>query len=472
MNRAKDLIGVREFYTVLVEWNIEHINMKMIKFLCLLLTTIVFIGCQKPKSTIEKNDQELASYFDNLTFNKDFSGVVLIGNKEKVLSFYSGGLSDFELDKEHSIQSKFSIASNTKAFTAGAILKLKSEGKIQLSDKVGKYLPSFTYGDSITILHCLRHESGLSNIDHEKLGSTILSTDKLLSEIGKNPLLFEPGTNGSYSNAGFNVLAAVVEKVSGQKFGDYLDQHFFQPLGMNSSGEFNFGDAPMNLSKSYFPDAPPNLLRELPTFNYSQSLGSGSMYSTAEDLWKWGVAVSERKFNFDFFEEDYPYGWGRDTIAGAFSLNQTGLNNGYVSSLFIFPDKDIVIVLLSNIENELWSSWSKDIAKIHFKDSSNVFHPSKRHLFEDAANQEKFSEFEGTYVRDANRFIVIKKSANGHLYLHLDGNKHGHYLMPVGENTFDLRSFSGTISFKGNDSLNWAAPQRWGGGVESYSKEE
>lgn len=433
---------------------------------------VILCACNEKKENRYSSNKDVEKYFETLAQNRDFSGVVLIGNKEKIISFYSAGYSDFESKKKYTITSKFAIASNTKTFTAAAILQLKNQGQIKLNDKIGQYLPGFAYGDSITILHCLRHESGLANLDHEKLGNKPLSTDGLLSEIEKNSLLFKPGTNGSYSNTGFNVLAAIVEKVSGQKFGDYLDQQFFQPLEMNNTGEFNFGDRPTNLSKSYFPDAPPELLRKLPDFNYSQSLGSGSIYSTAEDLWKWGLAVIDAKLRVDLFEEDYPYGWGRDTIAGTFSLNQTGMNNGYVSSLFLFPDKDIVIVLLSNIENELWSSWTKDVAKIHFNDSSKVNYPSRRHLFENHENQDRFSEFEGTYIRDKNRYAVIKKNMDGNLYLHLDGYELGHYLMPVGKNTFDLRSFSGTITFTDIDTFNWVAPIAFGGSTESYFKKD
>lgn len=439
------------------------------KFLSLFLLGIHFLACTSQKQEKPFLKSQIEQYFENLTANRDFAGIVLIGNKEKVLAQYIAGYADLKEEKLHSDQSQFGIASLTKTFTAAAIIKLKEEGKLQLEDKVGLYLPSFPHGDKISILNLLRHEAGLSEIDVPKYGSQKLNSDELIAEIGKLPLQFEPGTNGRYSNAAFSVLAKIIEQISGQSFEQFLKATFFTKLGIEHAGDLRTGGASNLLAKPYFPGPPPTLLEELHDINHSFSFGSGSLFATASDLWKWGQSISQKQF-IDVFKEDYPYGWGRDSIAGHFSINQTGLHNGYVSSLFVFPDQDIVIVLLSNIENGLWVDWSKDVAKLFFKDQSKINFPAKREIIKPSIDSTTINNIVGTYRLNADRFVEIRPK-NGNLYLHLNAYAVGHYLAPVNENKFELRSFTGTIEFNNDfNQMIWTDPEAWGGSSKTYKK--
>ncbi|MDC8004945.1 serine hydrolase [Aureisphaera galaxeae] len=391
----------------------------------------------------------------------------MIGNENEILEQYTFGYADFEKQVKHTITSTFCIASNSKTFTAAAIILLKDRGAIQFNDKVSKYLPDFKYGDQITILNLLRYESGLADIDWELNRHNILDAKALVSEIEKKPLEFEPGTDGRYGNAGFTILARVVETVSGQSYGAFLKENFFTTYDMQHTGDLSTHEFPKDFSNPNFPGPRPELTRYIPDVNYSLSLGSGSMYSSAIDLWKWGSSIASKN-SVNVFKEAYPYGWGRDSIAGRFCLNQTGMNNGFVSSLFIFPEEKVTMVLLSNIENGLWVDWTKDLAKIYFKDSTDTFYPKKR---EDTYSPtQDFSTYTGRFKLNEDRIIDIKNVDND-LYLHLNDFYVGHHLLPIEKDKFELRSFTGTLFFKNKDSIHWKLPERWGGWVQVYVRE-
>ena len=434
-------------------------------YLVIVIAILISInfGCSETAINSQNQNAKVARYFDNLVEDRDFSGVILIGNNNEIITTYVSGYSDFANKVEHTIDSKFGIASISKTLTAAAILQLKNKGEIQLSDKIGKYLPEFKFGDKITILNLLRHESGLQDVDYEI--KELLNSKQLVSELETDTLFFEPGTNGRYSNAGFIVLARIVEVVSGISYEEYLRSKLLWPENIMNTGDLSTLKIPEKFSNPNFPSPGPEYIESISNINYSLFLGSGSLYSTATDLWKWGNSILS-KSQVDVFKEDYPYGWGRDSIAGKFSLNQTGMNKGVVSSLFLFPNEDIVIVLLSNIENGLWVDWTKDVAKMHFLDSPKINYPRKRiHRLEPIRN---LDQWKGMYKLNKDRMVEIK-NINNNLFMHLNGDHQGHHLTPIENDSFELRSFTGKVTFKG-DTLLWKLPKAWGGNSDFYIK--
>ncbi len=141
-------------------------------------------------------EHRLKAYIQPLVENRDFSGVVRIIQGDQLLFEETWGYTDFEQNIEHSIDSRFAIASISKTVTAAAIIKLKSEGRISYDDLVNKHLPSFRHGNKIRISHLLRFESGLAEIDSEKK----FTSQALLDEVGSYPLEFEPGTDSRYGS--------------------------------------------------------------------------------------------------------------------------------------------------------------------------------------------------------------------------------------------------------------------------------
>src|SRR5262245_33380142 len=151
---------------------------------------------------------------------KGFSGAILIARKGQVLLRKGYGMANYELDAPNTPQTKFHLASISKSFTAAAILILEERGLLNVSDPIGKYIPDYPEGDKITIHHLLIHTSGIPNVNNfldYNAKSKFPQTLANIIEMFKNkPLTNKPGERYSYSNSNYNVLAFIIEKVSGK----------------------------------------------------------------------------------------------------------------------------------------------------------------------------------------------------------------------------------------------------------------
>src|SRR5262245_5519893 len=151
---------------------------------------------------------------------KGFSGAILIASKGQVLLRKGYGMANWELDAPNTPQTKFHIASISKTFTAAAIIILEERGQLNLSDPLSKYIPDYPDGNKITIHHLLIHTSGIPNVNNfldYNAKSKFPQTPASIVEMFKNkPLTMKPGDHYSYSNSNYNVLAFIIEKVSGK----------------------------------------------------------------------------------------------------------------------------------------------------------------------------------------------------------------------------------------------------------------
>ena len=157
-----------------------------------------------------------------------FSGNVLIFKDNKPVFQKSVGMADYENSLLNTADTKFSIGSITKLFTKIMVLQLAAEGKISLDDKLGKHLSGFRpeVADRVTVAHLLHHQSGLGqyyegpNFNPEE--TTVASATDFLPWIREEKLLFEPGAQAEYSNSGYVVLAAIIEKTEGKNYAEVL----------------------------------------------------------------------------------------------------------------------------------------------------------------------------------------------------------------------------------------------------------
>jgi CubicO group peptidase (beta-lactamase class C family) len=167
-----------------------------------------------------------------------FSGCILIAKDDQVLFSQAYGEANKDWHIQNTLDTKFNIASGTKPFTGVSIMLLAQRGMLSIYDPVIKYLPDFPFGDKITIYHCLTHTSGLGHYTQEynERMHTIRGFDSFLQEfIYKEKLLFEPGTQFSYSNSGVVVLGAIIENVLGMNYAEFLQKNIFDPLVMKNT---------------------------------------------------------------------------------------------------------------------------------------------------------------------------------------------------------------------------------------------
>jgi CubicO group peptidase (beta-lactamase class C family) len=207
----------------------------------------------RPGSRKEALEAKVDAYLAPYVTSRDFSGVVLIARGDKILFRKGYGMANYELGVPNTPDTKFRIASLTKSFTVAAIVMLQEKGRLRFEDRLDKFLPGFPRADRITLLHLLTHRSGVAEPDFGAIFSRRVTPDELIATFKDKPPLSEPGKEEHYSNAGFALLARVVEKASGQPYGKFLRDHIFKPLGMDDTGYFDEAEIVPKRASGYAP---------------------------------------------------------------------------------------------------------------------------------------------------------------------------------------------------------------------------
>ena len=323
---------------------------------------------QKPNRCTFTKEQIAAidSVVERKCRSGNFSGVVLIGQKDSVLYERACGYANIKECLPNTDTTTFQLASVSKQFTAVAILQLYERGKLRLTDSVAKYLPGFPYPD-ITIHQLLIHRSGLPNYhylcDRKKmLDDPYFSNQQIVAELieANAGRYFLPNRRFQYSNTGYAVLAAVVEAVSGLKFEVYLQRNIFEPLQMSHTFTYRAMQ-----SVTYPPRATGYVRRRTPADdNYlDHFLGDKGIYSTANDLMKWdqglysGKIINADTLQLAFqpmgrrirFGTNYGYGWRITTYADTIPIQfHSGWWHGFKTMLVRVPQDTATIVVLRN----------------------------------------------------------------------------------------------------------------------------
>ncbi len=349
---------------------------KILLIFALVLSIITLAACaaKDPYLAVSKSAEQsdiIAKLDDFMTDFSDtysFSGSVLIAKSGEVLLNKGYGMADYDNSIPNNPHKVFYVASVTKQFTATAIMMLQERGLLSTTDTLDKYFPDFPEGEKISIHNLLTHTSGLKDFYPQSVVETKVYTPDDLINIFKGKLLnFEPGKKYQYSNSNYALLGAIIEKVSGISYEDFLRENIFKPLEMNSTG-FNLKDFPAdNQTKGYI-----NIQRQEdsnhkvtymtsksrifePTMLYS----AGNICTSTEDLYKWDQALYTEKIvkketlekMFTPFMENYGYGWTIMKWGSNNMIFHAGKTFGYYSVIVRYPDTKYVLIILSNREN-------------------------------------------------------------------------------------------------------------------------
>jgi D-alanyl-D-alanine carboxypeptidase len=304
-----------------------------------------------------------------------FSGAVLVAANGKPVLRRGVGLADRELGAAATPEMKFRIGSITKQFTATAILQLQEAGKLSIDDPISKYYPEAPAAWSkITLRHLLTHTSGIPTYTalpgffgrEARLPHTPGELIKLTRD---KPLEFEPGSKFAYDNSGYILLGYVVEKVSGQPYADYLEQHVFGPLRMTGSGYDQAGPIIPGRAPGY-QRGPDGHWRNAPFLDMSVPFAAGSLYSTVDDLLAWDQALyAARPLKPDslkamFTDHGHRYGFGFviDRKWDQDRIWHNGGVNGFSASFQRYPTSRITVVALANEETPGADKLAADLA--------------------------------------------------------------------------------------------------------------
>jgi len=390
-----------------------------------------------------------------------FSGAVLIAKGGKIVLSKGYGMANYELDVPNTAQTKFHIASISKTFTAASILILEEKGKLSVRDPLAKFIPDYPRGDKITIHHLLTHTSGIPNVndfaDYEEKSRFPHTLKEIISWFKDKPLEFKPGEKYSYSNSNYNLLAYIIEEVSGKSYGEFLKENIFEPLGMNNTGhDGTAGTLLKNRASGYVP-ASGSGIENAPYLDWSIKAGNGSLYSTVEDLYKWDRALYTEKIlkkstlNRIFTEHmsGTGYGWFVGKHLNRQVVYYNGRSPGFTSYLDRFVDDDACIIILSNNYAPVPHLMVKDLAAILFGESYKV--PGEMRLVK--LEKKVLDLLVGRYQfgKDFYRpeaVVEVKKEAN---YLVMKWSENFESpLMPLSPTTFLDRNFWAKIIFGKN----------------------
>jgi CubicO group peptidase (beta-lactamase class C family) len=312
-------------------------------------------------------------------------GSVLVAKGDEILFEQGYGMANLELNVANTPQTVFRIGSITKAFTAALILNLQEEDKLNVNDALSKYLPDFPHAADITLQQLLNHTAGVydyaeSNPDLPKLAREHLTLDELIATFKDEPLTFEPGTKWSYSNSGYVLLTKVIEIVSGMPYGEYLEQALVKPLGLTATGVEDARVITPNRAAGY-EQTPDGLLNARP-IDPSIPSGAGALVSTAPDLYIWdralmtGKVLSEDSRQAMFAKtvnteqpgmtSYYGDGWMMGERFGRQVIDHGGGIFGFSAMNAFYPKDEVVVVVLSNVEDFPSAQIAIDLAAIAF----------------------------------------------------------------------------------------------------------
>jgi CubicO group peptidase (beta-lactamase class C family) len=294
---------------------------------------------------------------------------VLVARDGKVLFEKGYGLTDVERRTSITPDTKFRIGSISKQFTAAAILKLAEAGKLKVEDKLSQFIPDYPRGGEVTIHHLLTHTSGIhsytSKPDFLKTVTTGVKPEEHIRSFKDDPYDFNPGEKWLYNNSGYFLLGYLVEKVSGQTYGEYLRRTFFEPLGMKDTGVHQAGAGLENEATGYMFEG--GAFKKALDWDMSRAGGAGALYSTVRDLHRWnealfaGKVLKESSLKAAFTpvrtagedasqpkESGYGYGWGIQELRGLQEIGHGGGLHGFASHLLRLPGKNFTVAVLAN----------------------------------------------------------------------------------------------------------------------------
>jgi CubicO group peptidase (beta-lactamase class C family) len=297
----------------------------------------------------------------------NFAGAVMVTKNGSPVLAEAYGLADRERKIPNTLKTRFRIGSMNKMFTAVATLELAKAGKLDVKDTVGKYLTDYPNKDiasKVTITHLLTHTGGTGDIfgpEFEAHRLELKTIDDYIKLYGNRGPKFEPGTRWEYSNYGFILLGAIIEKVSGQSYYDYVQEHVFGPAGMTSTGSEPEDKAVPNRSVGYTKMDSTVWAPNTDTLPY-RGTSAGGGYSTVEDLARFAEALKNHKLLDAQYTEmlttgkpgtpdnSYAYGFEDRLINGMRCFGHGGGAPGMNGDLRVCPDSGYVVAVLANLD--------------------------------------------------------------------------------------------------------------------------
>lgn len=387
-------------------------------------------------------------------------------------------MADMKEDRPANLQTKFRIGSVTKQFTAAAILSLVDQNKLSLNQTLDQFVPDFERGADVTIHQLLNHTSGIpSYTDDLAFFDSIdqpIDELELISIFNHLPFSFEPGTDYHYNNSGYFLLGHIVRKVSGMPLGEFLQETFFEPLEMNSTGFYSASLDLENEALGYsYEDGQ---FKTALNWDMSRIGGAGALYSTAEDLMKWNEALFAGRVISDGLLEvattpgrnDYGYGLVISRNRGVQSVGHGGGLHGFLSSLIRYPALNTTIVVLHNGSPAFPgidpSALSSEMAEIFLW---NDFEPRTVNVLGPKVPVEQMQKYLGRY--DYGAAVMETTLQDDQLFVQLTGQQK-FKVYPADETKFFLKAVQASVEFLLDDQGEYSSVRHTQNGQSFVAK--
>ncbi|MFN3556637.1 MAG: serine hydrolase [Bacteroidales bacterium] len=394
-------------------------------FAILLLSNISFIQAQL---STEQNVEAVAELIEKFNNTSTPGGAIMVIRDGRVIFERSFGMANLTHSIPFEISTPTNIGSTSKQFTAFGIALLEQKGLLSINDDIRKYIPELPdLGDTVRIRHLISHTSGY----REYLNSLLMSgrqmgdmvrPEEIIPIVQNQPALQnKPGESYNYNNTGYALLAMVIERVTGEKFPEWMKENIFMPLGMTQTlvrirpGQVIPGNAQGYIK---LPDETFMEVMDIPA-----SAGAGGIYTTLPDLAKWidnfyhprlGNMELIRKVQTSFTlnsGDTMNYAWGLvlGELNGLKMIDHGGADIAHRSMFLLFPDVKGAVVTQSN-NNEFSGQIARKIAEIFFADVMDIKDEKKpTDSPEDFVyDVEKFDELAGRYELEAAPGFILE----------------------------------------------------------------
>lgn len=347
---------------------------------CSLVLSVMLLlaGSQRLWADDTVRTRQIDAVFANLRSSDSPGAAVLVLKNGHALFQRGYGVTDLRTLRKIDSHTNFRLASFTKQFTAMAIMLLVHDGKLHYEDRLTDIFPDFPeYGHGITIRNLLNHTSGLQDYEDLMTQPGANTSPEKIPQIQDAEVLhlleqqkitkFAPGTRWAYSNSGYVVLGLVVARVSGQSFGQFLQERIFAPLQMKNTIAYEKGKNEV-AHRAYGHTRVENAWRETDQSPTSATLGDGGVYSSVDDLAKWDRALNRHSLLSEAemraaltpvlvpeMEEENPgkpayygFGWFLDPYQGHVRMWHDGGTAGFRTVIERFVDQNLTIIVLCN----------------------------------------------------------------------------------------------------------------------------
>lgn len=404
-------------------------------------------------------DKRVGDYLAPLLRTNNFAGVVLVARGDRTLFARGYGDASIELRVPNTPATVFQVASLSKPFTSAAIMLLADQGRLDLRAPLTAILPDYPGGDRLTIHHLLSHRSGIPNINdfpaYEAIQLRPHTPAELVALFRDKPLEFAPGERYGYSNSNYNLLAHIIERTSGQSYGDFIASKIAKPLGLERTGHRgSMSDIVDGLANGYAPEGSLGLQRA-PYLDWSAKTGNGSLHSTAADLVRFVRAVhgpsllrpESRSALFSKHSANAGYGWFLSEANGRPIHHLNGRSPGWAAQLDYYPAEDVTVVVLSNLYSSVTTPIARAVGALYFGQPATPM-PALR---AEPLTPAETARLVGTYRFGGDYYVpnstITIAASNGQIRAEYPSGYAASPYVPVTPTTFIIRPFWSDATF-------------------------